>query len=196
METTVNIDLNDPRSLEIAEVLGNSTCKKILSLIANKEMTETDIAKELNMPLNTVDYNVKKLVKAGLIESSSHWWSVKGKKIPAYKISDKKIVISPKNLTKNILVLPALLIGGVLALGVKYLTRVHPVVQVSADLMAAKSADAGLEMASLASVASEPVAQSANFISTIAGWEWFLIGIWAGTILFFILTKFNGGKNK
>jgi len=94
----INMDLDDPRAGKIAEVLGNKTCKKILGVLAEeKEMTESEIASELGVPLNTVGYNVKKLVSAGLIEKVGGFlWSVKGKRVHKYKVSNKKIVISPR----------------------------------------------------------------------------------------------------
>jgi len=68
----LNIDLNDSRSSAIAEVMSNKTCKKIIELLAEKEMSESDIASSLGLPLNTVGYNIGKLLKAGLIEKNSN----------------------------------------------------------------------------------------------------------------------------
>ena len=98
-EKYFNIDIDDPRASAIAEVMSNKTAKKILSIIAEKELTESDIALELDLPLNTVGYNIDKLLKAGLIEKSKNFfWSIKGKKMPTYKLSNKKILISPKRM--------------------------------------------------------------------------------------------------
>ena len=47
------------------------------------------------MPMNSVQYNISKLLEAGLIEEAKSWWSVKGKKMPTYKVANKLIVISP-----------------------------------------------------------------------------------------------------
>jgi len=97
-EKSIMLDLNDPKAVKIAEIMKSSSCKKILSLLADKELTESDIAKELKMPLNTVGYNIKKLTESGLIESSKNFfWSEKGKRIKVYRISNKRIVISPKS---------------------------------------------------------------------------------------------------
>lgn len=116
-EKYFNIDIDDPRASAIAEVMSNKTAKKILSIIAEKELTESDIASELDIPLNTVGYNIDKLLKAGLIEKSkSFFWSVKGKKMPTYKLSNKKILISPKRMIPAV---PMTFIGlliGVIAL--------------------------------------------------------------------------------
>ncbi|MCA9487600.1 MAG: beta-propeller domain-containing protein [Nanoarchaeota archaeon] len=93
------MDMSDERSKKIAEVLGNKTCKKILDYLAeNSNKSEEDISKELNIPINTVEYNLKKLLKTGLIEKSTNFfWSKRGKKIILYKPAKKHIIISPKN---------------------------------------------------------------------------------------------------
>ena len=94
----INVDLDDPRTSNIGEVISNPSCKKILGLLAEKEMSESDIAQTLKIPLNTVGYNIKKLIDSGLIEKSkNYFWSVKGKRISTYRVSNKKIVISPKS---------------------------------------------------------------------------------------------------
>src|SRR3989338_6761074 len=113
------LDMDDEKTNQIAEIMSNKTCKAILLLLAEKEMSEGDIAGALKMPLNTVGYNVKKLTESGLIEKSkAFFWSAKGRKIPTYKISNKKIVISPKPGFKGIV--PAILISGLAALGIRY----------------------------------------------------------------------------
>ena len=107
-EKYISVDLNDPRTGEIADVISNKTSKRILTLLAESEMSEGEIAKSLDLPANTVEYNIKKLVNSGLIEKSKGTlWSVKGRKIEKYRVSNKKIVISPKSLARG--VLPALI---------------------------------------------------------------------------------------
>jgi len=89
--------LNDERSSHVAEVLKNKTAKKILDFFGDiREASEKDISDKLNMPINTVEYNLKKLLKSGLVEKTKNFfWSVKGKKIPMYKLAKKHIIISP-----------------------------------------------------------------------------------------------------
>ncbi len=101
---------------DIAEALKNPTCKKILNFLGDvKEASEKDIADALQMPINTVEYNLNKLIKSGLIDKAKNFfWSVKGKKIPMYKLARKHIIISPnKNPSINYLktILPVILIA-------------------------------------------------------------------------------------
>jgi DNA-binding transcriptional ArsR family regulator len=110
------ISMEDEKSRHLADVLGNKTAKKILDLLAEKEMSENDISKELGIPINTAEYNLKKLINAGLIETSkAFFWSVKGKKIPVYKISNKYIVIMPKKKTKIAGLFATLIVSGLAA---------------------------------------------------------------------------------
>lgn len=195
-DTTINISLNDENSKNIIEVLGNETCKKILNLLAEKEYTETEISEKLKIPLNTVDYNTKKLVKAGLIESSSHWWSAKGKKMPSYKVANKQIVISPRRFSSKVLLLPLLAAGAILSFGVKKFSEIdtsNNLVQEAAPKLmsaatSARSADSALYAADMAKII--PTSPG------LAGWEWFLIGIWSGIILFFVFAYLNERKRK
>ena len=93
------MNMDDDSSKKVAEVLGNKTCKKILNYLAdNSDKSEEDISKDLKIPLNTVEYNLQKLLKTGLIKKSNDFfWSKKGKKIALYRPAKKHIIISPKN---------------------------------------------------------------------------------------------------
>ncbi len=111
----IMMGLDDERSKKVAEVLGNKTCKKILDYLAdNKEASEKDIADALGIPINTAEYNLKKLLETGLVEKAKNFfWSKKGRKIDMYKIAKKHIVISPKSkptLTALKTIIPVLMI--------------------------------------------------------------------------------------
>ena len=92
------MDMNDERTKKVAEVMGNATCKKIIEFLAEtKEASEKDISDALGIPLNTAEYNLKKLIESGLVEKTKNFfWSTKGKKIEMFKLANKHIVISPK----------------------------------------------------------------------------------------------------
>jgi len=108
--------MNESRSKEIADILGNKTARKILDYLADTNASETDIAKNLNLPLSTVHYNVQKLLKNKIIDVRDFFWSEKGNKINIYALVKKPIVIAPKyyrgyETLKSIL--PAVIIGAV-----------------------------------------------------------------------------------
>lgn len=92
------VSLEDPKMKSLSEVLSNKTCKKIIDYLAeNEEASQKDLSDSLNLPLNTVEYNIKKLVESGLVQKRKNFfWSKKGKKIVMYELSNKSIIISPK----------------------------------------------------------------------------------------------------
>jgi len=90
-------NLEDEQAKRLGEIIASQTARKIVNLLAEKEASETEISKSLGFPLNTVEYNLNKLLDSGIIEKSKNFlWSSKGKKIDIYKVANKLIVISPK----------------------------------------------------------------------------------------------------
>lgn len=193
----ITISLEGDQAGKIAEVLGNKTCKKILALLAEKEASESDLANELKIPMNTAEYNIHKLVEASLIEKASHWWSVKGKKIPVYRLANKYIVIAPKksNFSKFI---PVALFSGAAAFLIRYFTSMNQSSQLNlASEMGEKAYVAAPSAAtSIVDGAGEMLTNTAPLVDRALAmpvWAWFLIG--AGFALL-VLLIFNWKKLK
>ncbi len=178
------VSMEDERAGKIAEVLGNKTCKKIIDILAEKESSEKEISDKLKIPMNTAEYNLKKLLYSGLIEKTKKFfWSQKGKKIAMYKISNKSIVISPK---KNIgsgvkTILPVAIISGVLALIVRQLTITK---ELTADKINQEVA------AGASSLASE--ATNVFTLAQIPVWIWF----WLGTVIVLVIFAIINWRGK
>lgn len=97
-------------SKSVANAMSNETAQKIISYLAeHKEATESDIAKNLKVPLPTVHYNIQQLKKAKLIDAKEFFWSKKGKEMLVYKLAKKYIIISPDNSETSLSKLKSLL---------------------------------------------------------------------------------------
>lgn len=193
-EKIISIDLDDPRTGKIAEAISNKTSKAILGLLAEREMSGGDIAKELGIPLNTVGYNINKLVESGLIEKNKgFFWSSKGKKIEKYRASNRKIVISPRNMIKGIL--PAIIFSGIIAVGIK----VSQEMKVKSVLMADRGVDL-FESSQQVLKAAPTSTGSSEFIISIAqnNWLWFLAGALFSLLIFlvwnYLLNRFKASN--
>jgi DNA-binding transcriptional ArsR family regulator len=191
----IMMGLDDERSKEIAEILGNSTSKKIIAYLAEvKDASEKDISDKLVIPINTVEYNLNKLMKAGLIEKTKHFfWSVKGKKIDMYRLSDRKIIISPKTFVKGIVPSVLAVIFG--AFGIKlFMDRMNVnemnVVQTSlakdSFSVAKTSAESGMGVSP--SISNSIVNSCSNLGSET--WLWFLLGGLFAILIFIIWNHF------
>ncbi len=92
------ISLDDEKSKPIAEVISSKTCKKMIDYLSKtKEASQKDLSVALKIPMNTIEYNIKKLLDSGFIKKRKNFfWSKKGKKIIMYELSKKSIIISHK----------------------------------------------------------------------------------------------------
>lgn len=202
-EKFILMDLSDERSKKISEVLGNKTCKKIIDFLAEKEASEKDIADALSIPINTVEYNLNKLIESGLIEKAkTFFWSVKGRKIDMYRLSNKKILISPKTLIKG--VIPSLIALGLGAFVIKIISD-NQINQL--DVSGTAGSGVSDSVVSNAPSAAEKVASSiqsympppqnisnvASFISTDA-WAWFLLGGLFVILIFLLWNQYKKMK--
>jgi len=198
-EKYLMLDLDDERIRKIADVISNKTAKKILDLLAEGNLSETDIASKLGMPLNTVEYNLKKLEEVGLVEKAKEFfWSTRGKKIPTYKLSKKSIVISTKRKIPSIL--PSLIVTFLAAIGIKIYSSLTAIKETAQNLetetvlKAAESAGAAPQAAGgIAESAVETAAETATQVSQISQAIpeialWFLLG---GLVAIFIFLIWN-----
>jgi predicted transcriptional regulator len=97
------ISIEESESKKLGEIISNKTSRKILEHISKKEeITETDLAKELSIPLSTAHYNLQKLKELGFVSAKVFKWSEKGNKIYQYKLANKVIIIAPPNTKPNL----------------------------------------------------------------------------------------------
>lgn len=199
--TDISISIDDHRIKDIAEAVTNKTCKKILNYLTKNEKTISEISVELNIPINTVEYNIKKLLNSGLIEKKSFWWSVKGKKMPTYTVSNKRIIISPKRYTNNLKYLIALGITGVISLVIKKITEPVKIIY-ERNIPLTNELSNGLMKITRDSFLENVPQQTDQIINTITYFpklcfgEWFLFGAWFVILLFFIFSIINERRSK
>jgi len=185
-EKFILASLEDEESKELAQVISSKTARKILNLLSNKDMSETEISKKLRLPLTTIHYNIKQLINAKLIEAKKFKWSEKGKKIRYYKLSNKLIIISPKsqeNFLNKIKSITPVAIAGILTSGLIYLytgfsSKVGSLpkksIQESSDLLRAQT--------------TEILVSSPNYAL------WFLVGVIFSIVFYLIISYWRSKK--
>ncbi len=91
------VSLKEDKAKQLANVISNDSCRKILDYLGEKEdATETQMAKDLNLPISTIHYNLQHLLKTGIIDVDEFHYSEKGKEVNHYKLANKYIIIAPK----------------------------------------------------------------------------------------------------
>lgn len=93
----VLVSLQEKKAKKLAEVLSNNTCRRILDYMAShKDVTESELSKELKIPISTVHYNMKALMTAKLVKSDEYHYSPKGKEVSHYKLANQYVIIAPE----------------------------------------------------------------------------------------------------
>jgi DNA-binding transcriptional ArsR family regulator len=94
----VLLSLKDDKAKKLSKALSNESCRKILDYLATKgEATETQISKDLSVPISTIHYNMKLLAENGLVSMDEYHYSEKGKEVIHYKMKNRYIVIAPQD---------------------------------------------------------------------------------------------------
>jgi len=81
----------------ITQTIANDTARQILELLADGSMSTSAIAKKLDIPLTTAQYNVEKLIEAKLVVVEKTKYSEKGREVKLYAPAKRMIVLVPAN---------------------------------------------------------------------------------------------------
>jgi len=189
-EKYIIFSLDDERAKKFGEAISNKTCKKIVNFLAEREASASEISRELGMPLNSVDYNIKKLIAVGMIEKvKKFFWSVKGKRIESYRVVNKVIVISPKKTdvySKLKGFVPVVVLSAILTMVVGMYYNTSNSVQNLAEFSAKEAVmTAAPESADLV-VGSVQSSGIVSYISYFSPWAWFAIGAGLAIVTFAI----------
>jgi DNA-binding transcriptional ArsR family regulator len=175
------ISLEEKKAKKIAEAINSETARKILDHLSKKAATESELSKELQMPMSTVHYNLKQLQEANLVVVEEFHYSQKGKEINHYSLANKYIIIAPKNDTSNFMdalkkVLPLVVITVGVAAVMQLIRSINTTAPTAAKMM--QASDAASLMMESAPAASTIVP------STITAW--FLAGALAVIVVYFL----------
>ena len=150
------LSLQEEQAKRLAQVISNDTSRKILDYLARqKDATETQMAKELHLPLSTIHYNIQQLLQGRLIEAEEFHYSPKGKEVNHYRLANRYIIIAPaatfgfRQRLRS--VIPALLLALASTAAIRLLTR--PAETAAAPLLA-QAESAALQAAPVVSVGS------------------------------------------
>ena len=112
------VDLNEPKVKKLAETITSETSRKILNHLAEKEDSEQNISKVLEMPISTVHYHLQKLQEAELVKVEEFHYSPKGREVNHYKLANKYIIIAPQKVAGLREKLKGILPVGLIIMGV------------------------------------------------------------------------------
>lgn len=143
------VSLKENKAKKLAEVISNNTCRKILDFMAEKkDVTESEVAQKMGIPISTVHYNMKALLEAKLVKSDEYHYSPKGKEVSHYRLANQYVIIAPegeKHAIRQKLksIIPTALIMGAAAGMIKMFSRGLGAVRMEAAPVMYKAMETG-----------------------------------------------------
>lgn len=187
MKNFLLISLEDNKAKKIAEVLNNDTSRKILDFLSKKEATESDISKELAIPMSTVHYNLKILQEANLVVVEEFHYSQKGKEINHYSLANKYIIITPKADQSNFMeALKKIIPIAIITAGVAGIMQLINYTSKATAGLSDASAQYGAKMMAVAPTTTVTSAEVSRPLLQSNAVAWFLIGGIAVIVIYFV----------
>ncbi|MDD1728031.1 MAG: helix-turn-helix domain-containing protein, partial [Methanospirillum sp.] len=117
---------DDNEARVIAKAMASSTAGDILRSFQGREMTASDLATGLKIPIPTLLYHLDSLLEAGLIEVSRIRYSVKGREVKVYRQSDRIVIVAPRHADLKALLLKYASLFGITILGAGVVSLLQP----------------------------------------------------------------------
>lgn len=196
------VNLDEEKTKKLAEVISSNTSRKILNHLAEKEATESELAKDLDLPISTVHYHLQKLQEGNLVVAEEFHYSKKGREVNHYKLANKYIIIAPKDVKglKSRLrsILPIVLVVAGISVIIEFVQRSTLSFGRIATFGAEKTMQALPEAADEAMDAIPTAVQTST--STLPLWAhlgfWFLIGGLSAIILYLLINYLTSWRQR
>src|SRR5512137_2914022 len=115
-DNVVFLEPGDERAQKIAKAMGSQTASDILQILGEGPRSLTDITERLNIPMNTAKYHVENLLDAGLIAVEKTKYSIKGREVKIYMLTNQLLVVAPRQSDVRSLLLKYASLFGIVAL--------------------------------------------------------------------------------
>lgn len=116
-ETVVVLEPGDEKAQKIAKAMASQTASDILRFIGEGPKTSTEISERLSLPMNTAKYHIENLLDAGLISIAATKYSVKGREVKVYSLTNQLLIVAPKQSNVRSLILKYASLFGIVAFG-------------------------------------------------------------------------------
>jgi DNA-binding transcriptional ArsR family regulator len=144
----VVLEPGDERAQKIAKAMASQTANDILTLLATGTKSLTDITEQLKIPLTTAKYHTENMLDAGLLTVSETRYSIKGREVRMYALTDQILIVAPKQTDIRTLLLKYSSIFGIVIAGTLSIFALAPLfssqTSEAAPMMVTETSGAGL----------------------------------------------------
>jgi predicted transcriptional regulator len=125
-EHVLVLEPGDVRAQKIAKAMASPTAGDILQLLAENQKSLTDITERLALPMNTAKYHVDNLLDAGIISVADTKYSVKGREVKIYSLTNQLLIVAPRRSDIRSLLLKYASLFGIVALASLAVSSILP----------------------------------------------------------------------
>jgi DNA-binding transcriptional ArsR family regulator len=105
------------QATRIAKAMASRTAGDILRFIGDGPKTSTEISEHLDIPMNTAKYHIENLLDAGLILVAATKYSVKGREVKVYTLTNQLLIVAPRQTNVRSLLLKYTSLFAIVAFG-------------------------------------------------------------------------------
>jgi DNA-binding transcriptional ArsR family regulator len=128
-DNVILLEPGDERAQKIAKAMSSQTASDILQLLAEAPKSLTGITERLAIPLTTAKYHTENLLDAGLILVADTKYSVKGREIKIYSLTNQLLIVAPRQSNVRSLLLKYASLFGIVAFGSLIIAVMSPVLK-------------------------------------------------------------------
>jgi DNA-binding transcriptional ArsR family regulator len=125
-DNVVILEPGDERAQKISKAMASQTASDILQLLADNKKSLTEITERLSIPLTTAKYHIENLLDAGLITVAETKYSVKGREIKIYAVTNQLLIVAPRQSNIRSLLLKYASLFGIVAFGSLIISLLSP----------------------------------------------------------------------
>jgi DNA-binding transcriptional ArsR family regulator len=125
-DNVVILEPGDERAQKISKAMASQTASDILQLLADNKKSLTEITDRLSIPLTTAKYHIENLLDAGLITVAETKYSVKGREIKIYAVTNQLLIVAPRQSNVRSLLLKYATLFGIVVFGSLAISLLSP----------------------------------------------------------------------
>jgi DNA-binding transcriptional ArsR family regulator len=126
-DNVVILEPGDERAQKISKAMASQTASDILQLLAENKKSLTEITDRLAIPLTTAKYHIENLLEAGLITVAEIKYSVKGREIKIYAVTNQLLIVAPRQSNVRSLLLKYASLFGIVLFGSLVIAVLSPI---------------------------------------------------------------------
>ena len=126
-DNVVILEPGDERAQKISKAMASQTASDILQLLAENKKSLTEITDRLAIPLTTAKYHIENLLEAGLITVAEIKYSVKGREIKIYAVTNQLLIVAPRQSNVRSLLLKYASLFGIVLFGSLVISVLSPI---------------------------------------------------------------------